>query len=211
MGRAVGPQVASRCTVLMLFSFFVFYQYGVEARSYELAFLLLVAAAKCLAGGQRQRNLAILLLALSLNTHAFAAPIAVPLAAWTFYFAKIESWRDAGHLLRDREFLTALVVLGVSGTLALITVWPAKDIVAPNSGLPLVGSNFRDTGAMVWLVFFPRLPSPAQRMLLPLRTSIVAGWVLSVALLALLLRFSVVPGHEFSFYPACCWKSPSWR
>lgn len=169
--------------VLILFSFFVFYQYGVTARSYELAFLLLFAAARCLTGGQRQRNLAIFLLALSLNTHAFAAPVAVALAAWAFYFAKLKSRRDAGRLLRDREFVTALIALGVAGMLALLTVWPAKDIIGPGSGVPSFSRNLQDTWGMLWLTFVPRLPSPAQLMLFPLHSSITRSCLESMAVL----------------------------
>jgi len=52
--------------VLLIFSYFVFYRYGVTARSYELAVLLLIGAACCLLGERRRPWLAILLLALSI-------------------------------------------------------------------------------------------------------------------------------------------------
>jgi hypothetical protein len=176
--------------VLLVFSFYIFYQYGVTARSYALAMLLLIGAARCLSGVKQHRRLAILLLALSINTHALAAPVAVALAAWALYFDKVKRWRDAGRYLRDREFLTALVSLAVAGILALITVWPARDIDGPYSSLPFI-SNFKATTATLWLTFVPRLPSPLQIMLTPLRNSIPASCALSIAslvLAAMLLR-----------------------
>lgn len=171
--------------VLIIFSFFVLYQFGVEARSYELGFFLLVAAARCLMGERQHRKLAILLLALSINTHAFAAPVAVALAAWAFYFSKLTTWRDAGKLLRIREFLIALVSLGSASILALITAWPAKDIAGPDSALPTVIGNLQISTASVWLTWVPRLPRPAQIMLMPIRTSIAASCALSAILLVL--------------------------
>jgi hypothetical protein len=177
--------------VLIVFSFFVFYQFGVEARSYELGFLLLVAAARCLMGKRQHRKLAILLLALSINTHVFAAPVAVALATWAFGCAKLKTWRDAGRLLRDGEFLTAFVVLGAAGILALITVWPARDLASLDSALPTISSNFQFSAGRVWLTWVPRLPRPAQMMLTPIRDSIPASCVLSLAglaFVAMLLR-----------------------
>lgn len=170
---------------LLVFSFFVFYQYGVTARSYALAFLLLIGATRCITSENQHRKLAILLLALSINTHAFAAPIALALAAWAFYFADLKTWRDAGRLFRAREFLIALVSLGAAGILALITVWPAKDIVGPNTVLPTISGNLKVSTASVWLTWVPRLPRPAQIMLMPVLNSITASCVVSVVLLAL--------------------------
>ena len=176
---------------LIIFSYFVFYQDGVIARNYELAMLLLVGAARCLTGKRQYRKLAILLLALSINAHVFAMPVAVALAAWAFYFAKLKTWKDAGRLLRDREFLAAVVVLTAGGILALLTVWPAKDLVAQESLMPTIGGDFLVSAGAVWLSFFPRLPGPVQIFLRPFHASIPATVVFSLALLAfvtLLLR-----------------------
>lgn len=177
--------------VLFVFSFFLFYQYGVTARSYALAVLLLIAAARCLIGEKQRPKLAILLLALSINTHALAAPVAVALAAWAFYFAKLKSWRDAGRVLRDREFLAAFISLAVSGILALITVWPANDIEGPDSVMRTIAKDFQVSTSMVWLAFVPRLPSPAQILLGHVHHLIDVTCVFSaifVAVAAMLLR-----------------------
>jgi hypothetical protein len=61
---------------LAIFSFYGFYRYGVFPRNYMLAMLLLTAAARCLLAERQHRKLAILFLALSINTHFFAIPIA---------------------------------------------------------------------------------------------------------------------------------------
>ncbi len=187
---------------LIIFSSFVFYQYGVIARNYELAILLLVAAARCLIGTRQHRKLAILLLALSINTHVFAVPVAVALAAWAFYFSKLKNWKDAGRLLRDHEFLMAFVSLGIAGILALITVWPAKDLVAQESLMPTIGGDFLVSTSSVWLTFFPRLPGPVQILLKPFRASMGATFSFSLALLAitiLLLRSTTAR----IFFAAC--------
>jgi len=156
--------------------------------------LLLVAAARCLIGPRQHRKLAILLLALSINTHVFAVPVAVALAAWAFYFSKLKTWKDADRLLRDREFLTAVFSLGIAGILALLTVWPAKDIAAPESLMPTIGRDFLASTGAAWLTFFPRLPGPVQILLRPFRAATAATFSFSLALLAittLLLRSTV--------------------
>ena len=159
--------------VLLIFSYFVFFQYGVTARSYELAVLLLVAAARCLMGERQHRWLAILLLGLSINTHVFAAPVAVVLAFWAFYLVKLRTWRDAGRMLLDREFLGAFLALLLSGGVSLATVWPAKDISRVYSVQPTIGGNFLATLGMVWYTFIPQLPSHLQILLkAPLKSHI---------------------------------------
>lgn len=174
--------------LLIAFSFFIFYQYGVTARSYALAILLLIAAARCLMGEHRHRKFAILLLVLSMNTHVFAAPIAVALAAWAFYFSGLKGWRGAAHRLCEREFLGALASVALGGMIALATVWPAKDMVGPHPVLP---RDFKSSAGMMWLTFLPRLPSPLQRLLQPFHTSVPLALICSavfLALAAILLR-----------------------
>jgi hypothetical protein len=177
--------------LLIVFSYFVFYQYGVTARSYGLAVLLLIAATRCLAGEKQHRKLAILLLALSINTHAFAAPVAVVLAASAFYFAKLKTRRDAARLLGDREFLAAFFSLAISGILAAITVWPAKDIVGPDSLMPTVARDFQVSSSMVWLAFVPRVPAPVHILLRHIHGLVDVSCLISAVILVvavLLLR-----------------------
>lgn len=107
---------------LVIFSFFAFYQYGVNARNYMLAMLLLIAAARCLLGERQHRKLAILFLALSINTHIFAIPIAAALAIQMFCFSKLKSRKDLSILFRDFEFWAASAVLLASLCLCYFTV-----------------------------------------------------------------------------------------
>jgi hypothetical protein len=108
--------------VLFIFSFFVFHNYAVVARNYMLALLLLTAAVRCLLGDRQHRKLAILFLALSINTHILAIPIAVAIALWAFCFSKLGSSKDTRKLLRDAEFWTASLVLLASVAIAYTTV-----------------------------------------------------------------------------------------
>ena len=177
--------------ILIVFSYFFFYQYAVTARSYGLASLLLIAAALCLIGERQHRKLAILLLALSINTHVFAAPVAVALAFWAFFLVRVKSWSDARRMLVDREFLTAFVVLAVSGVIGLATVWPAKDLPGTYAFQHTFSHDLVTSAGTVWQVFFPHLPGPVQIFLIPFRTSLAATCVASVIVLAvatLLLR-----------------------
>lgn len=170
--------------LLIVFSYFFFYQYGVTARSYELACLMLVGAACCLTGEKQHRKLAILLLALSVNTHAFAAPVAGVLAFWEFYLARVRGWADARRQLTNREFLAAFAILAASGAIGLATVWPAPDLGPMFAFRHTFGYNLLASASMVWLIFFPHLPSPIQVLLFPFRTSLSTTAIFSVVMLA---------------------------
>lgn len=108
--------------VLAIFSFFVFHNYAVVARNYMLALLLLTAAVRCLLGERQHRKLAILFLALAINTHILAIPIAGAIALWAFCFSKLNRWKEAGKLLRDAEFWAASLILLASVAIAYVTV-----------------------------------------------------------------------------------------
>lgn len=188
--------------LLFVFSFYFFYQYGVTSRSYALAVLLLVAAARCLTGERRHGKFAILFLALAVNTHAFAAPVAVMLTFWGFYLKKAKTRSDAARMLRDRDFLTAFAVLAAAGALGLATVWPAPDLGRMPAFVQPFSHNLLTTASMVWLIFFPHLPSPVQILLLPLRASLSATAAVSVLMIGVataLLRTS----RAQVFFMAC--------
>lgn len=188
--------------LLFVFSFFFFYQYGVTSRSYALAALLLVAAARCLTGEKRHSKLAILFLALAVNTHAFAAPVAVVLAFWAFYLKKVKTWSEAVRMLRDRQFLAAFVILAAAGAVGLATVWPAPDLGPMPAFIQPFSQNLLTTASMVWLIFFPHLPSPIQILLVPFRASFPATAMISVLMIgaaAALLRTA----RAQTFFLAC--------
>jgi hypothetical protein len=117
---------------LTIFFFYGFYRYGVFPRSYMLAMLLLTAAARCLLAERQHRKLAILFLALSINTHFFAIPIAAILFLQMFCISKLKSWKDLGKLFRDFEFQAASALLIASVLAAYFTTMrPPADVHWP--------------------------------------------------------------------------------
>lgn len=117
--------------VLIIFSYYGFYQYGVLPRNYMLATLLLTTATRCLVGERQHRKTAILLLALCVNTHFFAIPVVAVLFLQMFGLSKLTSWKDLGKLLHDSEFQIASVVLIASVLAAYFTLRPAGDLYTP--------------------------------------------------------------------------------
>jgi hypothetical protein len=101
--------------LLAIFSFYGFYRYGVFPRNYMLATLLMTAAARCLLA--ERKKLGILFLALAINSHFFAIPIAFALAL--VYVPKLKSWKIAS------------VILLVAVLLSYFTMRPAADVRWP--------------------------------------------------------------------------------
>lgn len=94
--------------ILLIFSFFVFYQYGVVARNYMLAMVFLTAAVRCLVGEHQHRILAAVLLALAINTHFFAFPIAAVFALQLLFIKRLSHGRNVGKLFREHGFKSCL-------------------------------------------------------------------------------------------------------
>jgi hypothetical protein len=120
---------------LAVFSCVVFYEHGLFARNYMLAMLLLTAAARCLLGERQHRKLAILFLALAVNAHFFAIPIAVVLFIQLYCLPKLKSWKGPGRLFRDFEFQAASLILIASVMAAYFTVRPPADLYTPQYDL----------------------------------------------------------------------------
>ena len=116
---------------LAVFSFFIFYQYGLYARNYMLAMLLLTAAARCLLGERQHRKLGILFLALSINTHFFAIPIAAVMFIQMYCLPRLKSMKSPGRLFRDFEFQAVSLVLFASVLAAYLTMRPPPDQYTP--------------------------------------------------------------------------------
>ena len=142
---------------LTVFSFFVFYQYGVVARNYMLAMLLLTAAARCLLGDRPHRRFAILLLALSINTHFFAIPVAAVLAFQMFCIGKLKGWKDLGKLFRDFEFQAASVLLFASVLATYFTMRPPADLYIHHYGEEhhSLAYYFLSTESRAWQALIP--------------------------------------------------------
>jgi hypothetical protein len=176
---------------LIVFSFFIFYNYGEIARSYMLTTLLLTAAVRCLLGERQRRKLAILFLALSINTHIFAIPVAATLALWAFCFSKLESRKDLGRLLRGTEFWFASVVLLASLAVAYLAVRPPSDSYAPHYGAVRhsLGYNLLLAEGGSWKAFLPAtrdfMPPGVRDWLDPQDRPSVTASALSLALFLL--------------------------
>jgi hypothetical protein len=142
--------------VLATFSFFVFFQYGVVARSYMLTAMLLIAAVRCMVGERQHKELAIVFLALAIDTHFYAIPIAMVFAFQMLPIDKLKSRRDCGKLFRDHKFQAACAVLFASVLIAYFTIRPPADIYTKH-GLEKhsVAYNVLWTESRAWQAFVP--------------------------------------------------------
>jgi len=142
---------------LTVFSYYVFYQYGLYARNYMLAMLLLTAAARCLLGERQHRKLGVLFLALSINTHFFAIPIAAALFIQFFCLPRLKSWKGPGRLFRDFEFQAVSLVLLASLLAAYLTMRPPTDLYTPQYefGHRSLAYDFLAAASQAWQGLIP--------------------------------------------------------
>ena len=150
---------------LAIFSFFAFYQYGVHARNYMLAMLLLTAATRCLLAKRPHRKLSILFIALSINAHFFAIPIAAVLFIQMYCLPRIKTLKGPGQLFRNLEFQAASLLLIASVLAAYLTIRPPADIYTPqyefnHRSLPYY---FVATESQAWQALLPN-NQPLARM-----------------------------------------------
>ena len=89
---------------LLLFSPAIFFAMGTLARSYMLAGLLLVAAVRCLTAERPRHWLAIALLALAINTHFFAIPVAGAIFVFLYWFRPTTRWATGKRALHGSPF-----------------------------------------------------------------------------------------------------------
>ena len=117
--------------VLLVFSAYIFFFLGVTARSYAFASVALVAAARFFRYGRRYDWLGVTALALAINTHFLAIPIAIGEFFWLFCAAPGQSFRDALAKFRVRRSWLLAAVLVVAMGLCYLTLRPAPDIYTP--------------------------------------------------------------------------------
>jgi len=115
---------------LLAFSVTVFIYMGVIARSYMLAGVLLVAAARCMPG-RRRHWLAMTLLGLAINTHFFAIPVAAGIFIWLYWLAPDPDWKTFAAKLRDGRCWVSVAILTVALALCYLTLRPAHDVYTP--------------------------------------------------------------------------------
>jgi hypothetical protein len=180
--------------VLSIFSVFVFFHMGVPARSYMLAAVLLVGAARCLLADRPRHWLAMVLLALAINTHFLAIPAAVGIFVWLYWLDPVPSGRVAIERLRDRRFWISAAILGAALAVCYLTLRPAPDGATPD--YDIAGASWLDylmigTGRL-WSYSVPFIPemlrgSLREKLIPELHPSAMAAalsvglWLLVVA------------------------------
>jgi hypothetical protein len=183
--------------VLSIFGVFVFFHMGVPARSYMLAAVLLVGAARCLLADRPRHWLAMVLLALAINTHFLAIPAAAGIFVWLYWLDPVPSGRVAIERLRERRFWISTAILGAALAVCYLTLRPAPDGATPD--YDIVGASWLDylmigTGRL-WSYFVPFIPemlrgSLREKLIPELHPSAMAAalsvglWLLVVASLA---------------------------
>jgi len=112
--------------ILFPFSFFIFYQYAVVARSYVLLPLLIFLIAKVYKDKTKKIYLFTLLLVLLANVCVHSFLIAVPL----FLLHSIDvfkGWNNLDKKLRIKQIKAGIIFVFVIG-LIIIQLWPPKDL-----------------------------------------------------------------------------------
>jgi hypothetical protein len=140
---------------LLLFTPVLFFAMGTLARSYMLAGVLLVAAVRCLTAERPRHWLAIALLAVAINTHFFAIPVAGAVFVFLYWLAPAQPWATGRRALYDRRFLLSAGVLGLALAMCYFTIRPAADLYIPqyhraSTGL---GSAVMQTLSHIWYFF----------------------------------------------------------
>ncbi|HEU4719135.1 MAG TPA: hypothetical protein VFU15_14930 [Bacteroidia bacterium] len=105
-----------------VFSYFIFYEYGVISRNYAIAFLFLVATLKLFEDRRKHFLLFSVMLALLAQTHLFASVIAGGLfafAAWENYFRRSEG--------RFSNFYAGATIVALSFLLLVPEIIPPAD------------------------------------------------------------------------------------
>lgn len=125
------PRVARLC---LPFSYFLFYQYGVIVRPYNLMWFLMCLLAVYFPQKDKRPGLFVLLLAALCACHVYGLAIAGGIAmAWLWEIKGTASWKDYfKNLLHDERFHWLLRLL-VWALLMLVWISPREDTYATNS------------------------------------------------------------------------------
>jgi hypothetical protein len=203
--------------VMAVFGVFVFFHMGLMARNYMLAAVLLVGAARCLLAGRPRHWLAMVLLALAVNAHVFAIPVAAGIFVWLYWLDPGPSLLVAAVRLKERQFWISVAILGAALLVCYFTVRPAPDGATPDYNFP--GASWLDylviaTGRL-WSCFVPFIPQmlaePLREKLIPeLHPSMVAA-ALSVALwLLIVASLATRRGRCFFASTSLAWLATVW-
>jgi hypothetical protein len=132
------PFLFKFCTI---FSYFVFFEYGIISRSYNITWLLLVIF--CIVFCRERRNYFLLTLTLILlaNTHAFSLIIAFALFGITLYTYRQEKAHSNRHIM----IFCVLFIIGAA--ISVLTILPPTDahIIQQSAGNYFSADRFSKT------------------------------------------------------------------
>ena len=202
--------------VLLVFGISLFFSMGILARSYMLAGLLLIGAARCLQAERPRHWLGVGLLVLAINTHFFAIPVAISIFVWCYWLSSLSA-AGALALCRERRFWISVCLLGCALGICFLTVRPAPDVSTPN--YELVNANSVDYLVLgigkVWSYFIPfnldLLSASSQNLAVPLTRAAIVNACLTFSLW--LLALAVLPGSKgrwFMVTASLLWTVEVW-
>jgi hypothetical protein len=202
--------------VLLLYGLLFFFM-GVIARSYMLACVLLIGAARCLLAEHQRYWTAMVLLALAINTHLFAIPVAAGIFFWLAWFAPSESSKSAIEKLKEQKFWLSVGILGMALLACFFTIRPAPDISVPEyviAHTTKIDYLLLGIGKM-WGYFLPfrweMLSSANQYVGASQARAEVLNALITICLL--LLALSVLPGRRsrwFMISVSLLWMAAVW-
>jgi hypothetical protein len=165
--------------ILWIFTFTLFFGYGVLARNYMLAVLTLVLEARCLIS--RRVLWAAVFGALAINAHFFAIPIALAL------FAIMVFQQGSEDLRRPAKLLAAGALLGVGLLTAYLEVRPPADRSVEEYGHTTPVEGFLRAEGRSWQAFVPlpeqMIPARFSEMLAPRTHSSLVATAFSLLLI----------------------------
>ena len=182
--------------VLVIFGGSYFFIAGVLARSYMLSGLLLVGAARCLLSNPKRHWLAMGLLALAINTHFLAIPVAAAIFICLYWLGPEMKSTAAIQRMKDRSFWLSIALLGSSLAVCYITVRPAPDI---ETTLDIPGASLFDYFVLgvgrLWHYFLP-LSIQSSATIQQGNLSLSSFADLAISILLFVVAVSVLPSRR---------------
>lgn len=114
--------------VLIVFGVSIFFVSGVLARDYMLAGLLLILATRCFLASPQRHWRGMVLIALAINSHFLAIPVAFSILVWLYLLSPEMSLSSMKSKLRERKFWASVALIVIALTACYFTVRPAKDM-----------------------------------------------------------------------------------
>jgi len=152
--------------IMTIFSAYPLFFLGVFVRSYVLAAVLLITGIRCLLARAEFHWWGMLALALAINTHFLAIPLAFGIFWWGYVVDGDASIARARHLAKDRRFWGSVSILLVALGFCYLAVRPAPDVV-PKPGISPFAFLILGMGREIWRFFVPfswLLPPMADRL-----------------------------------------------